>query len=285
MSKSFTLIEILVVIVIIGIISAFIIVSMVGVSNRATIAKGQVFANSKNSLLINLVSEWKLEGDTNDSWGANNGTWSGPLAPNTAVNYRPASECVSGQCLDYDGADDTVNVAHNENFQITKTGKLTVGCWFKTRELAGTAIIHKSNEWMFYPVLGGEVRFMVRNTSAWLWGDAYSSVELDKWYYAVGTANYSGGSLNWKLYINGVEYGDNTVVTELNTTTGNLVIGSTWTERFYGLLDEVRIFNEVVPADKIKEDYYSGLNRLLVKKEMAAPEYFGRIFQFSLATE
>ncbi|MFA6374475.1 MAG: prepilin-type N-terminal cleavage/methylation domain-containing protein, partial [Candidatus Paceibacterota bacterium] len=40
MNKSFTLIEILVVIVIIGILSAFIIVSMAGVSDKATIAKG-----------------------------------------------------------------------------------------------------------------------------------------------------------------------------------------------------------------------------------------------------
>ena len=79
MSKSFTLIEILVVIVIIGILSAFIIVSMVGVSDKARIAKSQAFANSlRNSLLINLVSEWKLNdgsGTTaSDSWSANTGT-------------------------------------------------------------------------------------------------------------------------------------------------------------------------------------------------------------------
>jgi len=61
MKKSFTLIEILVVIVIIGILSAFIIVSMSGVSQKATIAKGQAFANSlKNALMIT----WSLNGNS-----------------------------------------------------------------------------------------------------------------------------------------------------------------------------------------------------------------------------
>ena len=42
---AFTLIELLVVIAVIGILSGLIVVSMSGVTNKATIAKAQVFSN------------------------------------------------------------------------------------------------------------------------------------------------------------------------------------------------------------------------------------------------
>ncbi|MFA6374227.1 MAG: prepilin-type N-terminal cleavage/methylation domain-containing protein, partial [Candidatus Paceibacterota bacterium] len=64
MNKSFTLIEILVVIVIVGIISAFIIISMAGISSKANIAKGQTFSNSlKNALMLNMIAQYELDGD------------------------------------------------------------------------------------------------------------------------------------------------------------------------------------------------------------------------------
>jgi prepilin-type N-terminal cleavage/methylation domain-containing protein len=99
LKQAFTLIELLVVIAIIGILSGLIVVSMSGVTQKATIAKAQVFSNSlRNSLMLNLISEWKLDGNANDSWsGGNNGTWYGSEeGTNTSANYRPSDECVSG---------------------------------------------------------------------------------------------------------------------------------------------------------------------------------------------
>jgi prepilin-type N-terminal cleavage/methylation domain-containing protein len=61
--SAFTLIELLVVIAIIGILSALIIVGMSSTTQKATIAKAQVFSNSlRNSLMNNLISEWKFNG-------------------------------------------------------------------------------------------------------------------------------------------------------------------------------------------------------------------------------
>ncbi len=79
MSKSFTLIEILVVIVVIGVLSAFILVGMSSISSKANIAKSQVFINSiDNSLLTSRVAYWKLDEGagttTSDSWGVSLGT-------------------------------------------------------------------------------------------------------------------------------------------------------------------------------------------------------------------
>ncbi|MFA5013447.1 MAG: type II secretion system protein, partial [Candidatus Paceibacterota bacterium] len=84
--RAFTLIELLVVIAIIGILSALIIVGMNSTTQKATIAKAQVFSNSlRNSLMGNLISEWKFDqvnvpaaNQTPDSWsGGNTGTLNG----------------------------------------------------------------------------------------------------------------------------------------------------------------------------------------------------------------
>jgi prepilin-type N-terminal cleavage/methylation domain-containing protein len=57
--QAFTLIELLVVIAIIGILSGLIVVSMSGVTQKANIAKAQVFSNSlRNSLMLIIVGEW-----------------------------------------------------------------------------------------------------------------------------------------------------------------------------------------------------------------------------------
>jgi prepilin-type N-terminal cleavage/methylation domain-containing protein len=114
LKQAFTLIELLVVIAIIGILSGLIVVAMGGVTEKASIAKSQVFSNSlRNSLMLNLVSEWKFDGvtteraatnaDVIDSWGSvNNGTI--PASP-AIPTIKPESDCVSGSCLSFDGGD------------------------------------------------------------------------------------------------------------------------------------------------------------------------------------
>ena len=119
MNKSFTLIEILVVIVVIGIISSFIIVGLSSVSDKANIAKGQAFSNSlRNSLLMNLVSEWKLDEGTGsttlDSWGSNTGTL-GTSTIGDAAEPTWTTDCVSGKCLSFDGTDDYVDCGNPDN--------------------------------------------------------------------------------------------------------------------------------------------------------------------------
>ena len=134
-NRAFTLIELLVVIAIIGILSGLIITTMSGATESARIAKLKVYSNSvRDSLGANLVSEWKFDegiGNViNDSWGINTGTWTGPLAPNTSPNFRPQSECISGQCLAFDGADDFVSIINNSSLW-TKTNNQTNSFWVK----------------------------------------------------------------------------------------------------------------------------------------------------------
>ena len=59
----------------------------------------------------------------------------------------------------------------------------------------------------------------------------------------------------------------------------SLTIGAwTGTAHFFaGKEDEVRIYNAIMPTSQIKQQYYAGLQQLLVNKEINGGEYDQRI--------
>ena len=71
--KSFTLIELMVVVIVVGIISAIIYGSVTTINERTTFAKAQLFSQKlNNSLAENIVGQWDLNGDTKDLSGNGN---------------------------------------------------------------------------------------------------------------------------------------------------------------------------------------------------------------------
>jgi len=281
MNKSFTLIEILVVIVIIGIISGFIIVSMAGVSSKATVAKGQAFANSlKNSLMLNLVSEWKFDDgsgtqtSTADTWsGNNNGTLTN-FNFNSTDGWRTGSECVSGSCLAFDGTDDFINCGTNANLKIT--GSITISAWVKPSVLATDNRVfanftYMQNGYAMNIYDTGAFYFATWQASAaQQTTSSTGAVTTGSWNYLVATR--SGTTA--KTYRNGVNVtaSSGSHIDPLpSTVSARIGINGGWP--FNGLIDEIRIYNEAVPAYKIQEDYYSGLNKLFESNGIALNEY------------
>ena len=162
--QAFTLIELLVVIAIIGILSGLIVVAMGGMTQKASIAKSQIFSNSlKNSLMLNLVSEWKFDESTTaingttiqDSWSSGyNGTLSSIGDP--AVN-KVSTDCVSGKCLSFDGVDDYVDLgAYSSlpNLQFGK-GSFTIGAWAKTSSGGVIINIYSCQQDIYLNISGG----------------------------------------------------------------------------------------------------------------------------------
>ncbi|MDD5696819.1 MAG: prepilin-type N-terminal cleavage/methylation domain-containing protein [Candidatus Pacebacteria bacterium] len=276
MNKSFTLIEILVVIVIIGIISGFIIVSMAGVSSKASIAKGQVFANSlRNSLLMDLISEWKFDGNVNDYWGVNNGTIVGTPA------YKSGTDCVYGQCLEFNGTGDYVNLTS----VISLSGELTFSAWaFRDTNntydfIAGSNVntskvgFNMGNDKIFVRVVAG--------------GDAEAAnsdnASIGKWHYIVVTRNsgdkvdsYVDAGSAKRLFADLVQTGSFVMDRFGNDEGGNL---------FDGRLDNINIYDWTVSISRIQENYYSGLTELLVNEGVVLNEFNQRIseLKFNLA--
>jgi len=281
-----------VVIVIVGILSAFIIVSMAGVSSKATIAKGQALANSiKNALMADLISEWRLDGNADDFWGTNTGTLIGPTHLPVA---KSGSDCISGGCYEFDGTEDYINCGTGSSLDVANA--VTVETWIKT-------IAFGTNQYrgMVGRKTGAQVDgcgYQYGLSSTWTNGnylqfwahkegfsDCNSSavvsssnpISLDKWYYVVGTYDYTTGKQN--IYLNGVlnnssDKGAGLKIRSFSNqvlTIGRSPGGGPW--YFNGLIDNVRVYNQAIPSSRIKEQYYSGLNNLLVRGGFDAAEY------------
>ena len=269
-NQAFTLIELLVAIAIVGILSGLIVVAMGGMTQKATIAKSQVFSNSlKSSLMLNLVSEWKLDNDANDSWsGGNNGS---------IVGATPITDCVYGTCYNFDGNGDYISVPTNANQDITDT--ITMSAWVKTT----------ANQPNTYPFVFGKYwRYLIvvpQGTNAAqinLLGvsdsvTSSSNLILNQWNLVVGTYDKNGGSNNLKIYLNGVLSNQKTATGSISTAGNPIFFGVAdlgWTTvGFVGQVDEVRLYNKVMPTSQIKEYYYAGLNSLLANGSINAKEY------------
>jgi hyaluronate lyase len=273
--QAFTLIELLVVIAIIGILSGLIVVSMGGVTEKATIAKAQVFSNSlRNSLMANLVSEYKLDGNATDSWGGgNNGSIIGATA---------STNCVYNTCYSFDGSD---YITMGDVLDIG-TSDLTISAWAKVASLPfpeNKYVIGKAD------ASGADGRYSLGISTtgiAMLMFDPGAGVVLSGttvvgtgWNLLTGVWDRDG---NMTLYLNGV-YENSVSISagngqNYNTALTFLIGGyTTATGLFIGSIDEARVFFATLSTSQIKEQYYAGLNSLLANGNIDAREYSERI--------
>jgi len=291
---AFTLIELLVVIAIIGILSALIIVGMNSTTEKARVAKSQVFANSlRNSLMNDLISEWKLDGNANDSWsGGNNGTWYGVGGgTNTTANYRPVAECVSGQCLNFDGTDDYVGIPHNSNLKLTTTitfsGWAYRSNWPTTAESRILSCTEGGGYGLYFT--GAYFYILVRRNGSYAYA-AYSLASVSSgWHYFLGT--YDGRYT--KAYIDGNQLGNiddagatypmqyafsNSLMIGAEPDSGSIPNAATY---FNGLIDDVRVFNAAIPISEIQQNYFAGINKLFAKNQITQTDYQQRLAELS----
>jgi len=282
---AFTLIELLVVIAIIGILSGLIVVTMNGVTAKANIAKSQVFSNSlRNALMLNLISEWKLDANTNDSWsGGNDGTANGALPV--------SSGCVQGTCYSF-ATNNYIDFGTGDN--LNQTTKFSESIWIKPTALAadmgGIGKYWTSGQRSQMIQFGNAGNYAVLSSSGTAIAyNAYSSSVLpltkNVWKYLVMT--YDGSIPSLKLYADGIlltptsVYG--TIPTSIKSSSDSFKVGAwsndggTTNYYFTGSIDEVRFFSAAIPASQIKEQYYAGLNNLLKNNSISKEEYLDKV--------
>lgn len=289
---AFTLIELLVVIAIIGILSGLIVVTMNGVTQKANIAKAQAFSSSlRNALMLSLVSEWKLDDGSgtmaSDSWsGGNPGTLTG--FADTAAGYGDAhtsgwvsaSNCVFGSCLKFDGADDYINLGNGTILMITDA--ITIEAWIRTSGFSGAQdVVAKSSSYDLEIHGTGRLVMALGTNEGWHFTQTSNAVlSADNWYHVAGSYDSSANTV--KLYINGVL--DKTDVTSttgpIQITSNNVSLGycnPAFPNRFTGTMDQIRIYKVAVPSSLVEEQYYAGLNNLLINGSISREEYGERI--------
>jgi type II secretory pathway pseudopilin PulG len=274
------------VIVVIGVLSAFILVGMSSITSKANIAKSQAFLNSmNNALLLGRVSQWKLDETSNvvvsDSWGINTGGWYGPGGLYTQPSWRTSSECISGGCLAFDGTDDYVNCGSNASLNITN--EITISAWAYPLS-SGGFIVRKTDPGYLLGTAGPSNNVWF----TWIRGDdnlehnfiSLANIKYNTWTYLTMTfKKYSF----YKLYVNGIFDNQISPVTygiKDNLSSG-LLLGYydffTGAEEYQGLIDDVRIYNNAIPISRIEQNYYVGINKLFKNNGITSIEYNQRI--------
>ena len=285
MNKSFTLIEILVVIVVIGILSAFILVGMSSITSSANIAKSQAFENSiRNSLLTNLVSEWKFNGNANDSWGINNGTVSSATLTSNG--------CVRDSCYSFDGTDDIISFGNDASLSM-RTGDHTVSIWVKFN----TPLSSIDYETVIYcgaSGAAGDKGYWIRRELGTnrIWGglndgsttrvggylSASGSAVANTWYHLVVLFDRDDSA---KAYFNAVQAGSFVISTRPGDiqNTDSLKMGAyiSTMHRLNGYIDEAKIYHSIISSQLINQEYYSGINNLLVNNEIDDDNFMQRL--------
>jgi prepilin-type N-terminal cleavage/methylation domain-containing protein len=284
-NRAFTLLELLVVITIIGILASIVVVSMSGSTDSATIAKGKAYAQQVHALLgheavLDLNFNEGTYGtcpdgsDVCDASGyGNNGTFYG--------DTQFVDSDIEGYALSFDGVDDYVDVGSGADI----TNAVTIEAWFNTNTLSAP----DGHRMVFY---GGEpsgssylslypatpyFRLYIDGVGSGLSSGFSPSINI--WYHLV--ANWDTDKM--RIYINGTLKNTSISYSGALNMTGTKYIGryGSASSYFSGLIDEVRIYAEALPATEIQEHYVQGLENLLVNQAITQTEYDQRMEEFN----
>ena len=286
--KAFTLIELLVVIAIIGILSGMIVISMGGVTEKANIAKSQVFSNSlRNSLMANIVGEWKFDELTTainettikDSWS----TITGTLVTDNTTTEKLSSDCVSGKCLDFDGVGDYISCGTDASV-TTNLNAWTVSAWVKPDNIPTNILIAFSSA--STPAIRimnttGPLIYMGGSNFRYFAASSWTTLTDGNWHHVAFSIPGSGQNdiTSSKMYVDGVKIGNSSTTAAGTQAAKTLLVIS---DPYQGLMDDLRIFNAELPTSQIKEQYYAGLNKLLANGVINKEEYTEKTLSLSL---
>jgi prepilin-type N-terminal cleavage/methylation domain-containing protein len=279
-NKSFTLIELLVVIVIIGILAGVIMISTSSSIDKANIAKLKVFSESiKNDLMLNLVSEFKLDNNANDSWESNNGIMSGF----SADPWRLESECISSECLNFNGTTSYLDIAKRQDYLPPHTIEL----WIKPDDFGTDNYGRQLFSFMGACTISDGYAFGLRPSgdiiiipSDW---QLDTNISSNNWHHIIFIwKNINSTQSEQTFHIDTVKY--TRIINYLipsNITASNIRIGifqACWPTRFFkGNMDQIRIYDDALSSSQIKQNYIAGLNSLLSKESISKEDYNQRI--------
>ena len=262
--KSFTLMELLIVIAVIAILAAIVLISLDSARQRANTGRGmQFYQIIKSALATDLVGEWSFDSQSSpggdDSGNRNNCT----LRP---VGLEPTWRD-NGQvrgALEFSGGN-YIDCGARAAFDITD--EITVEAWARPDGVVGyNNIVVKRNT----NNIGG---YIIHNTSSnyllvyvYINGVGWRSTRSispvyspGKWIHVLMT--YNGQHL--KAWANGTEVGSNPVNGKINIPSPNasLEIGGWGTaggQYWDGWVDEVRVYKRALSAKEIQQLYALG---------------------------
>jgi hypothetical protein len=222
-----------------------------------------------------LVGYWSFEESTGSKTFDRSGNGNTGTLTNMAENDWVSGATSTGQALDFDGSDDTVNMGDVLDFGVASPA--TFVFWFKTRvndPTAATTLIGKvdsgSGSLPGYllshrgDTAGNPVEFDWRPQAGWPDNLSISCPTNSSAIWQMVVVTYNGNLLpsGVACYLNGIAQTGTTNWSQLSggstvSNAGSLNIGHKdgGSNSFDGQIDEVRIYNRALSADEVTRLY------------------------------
>lgn len=239
--------------------------------------------NSELSNLTNgLVSYWKLDGNSNDAVGTNNGV-------DTSVSYSGSGIIYSG--ASFNGATSYINLGDISVFNNTTNFSISV--WIYPTSISGLQSI--LTKWT-YQTQGGFTAFLdnavigfyLASSIAEAGGNGVygGSVAINTWNHVVFVydGTLSSNADKAKIYLNGVSSyssSNGTIPSVTTNSTSNLNIGyfgGSLSRFFNGIIDEVGVWNRSLTPSEISIIYNGGIGLSFPFKNLIVPK---RVLRFN----
>ncbi len=211
------------------------------------------------ALVDNQVAYWKLDGNSNDAVGSNNGT-------DTGITYSTSDGKIN-QGANFNAITDKIAFPSSSAFRLTSNYSISV--WYKATSCVGSADI-----WGVYePDTGGQKGYGLFLSGTTFFFDiyyaggsgrvtwSYANAQNGSWHHLVLT--YDGSTAH--LYVDGNQQGTGQAISSTAAYAGNEYphIGPhTWgggtTDGFIGSIDELGFWNKVLSSTEVEELYNSG---------------------------
>ena len=219
------------------------------VSQLYNSGRGNAYPLTDTPSLYGGVAYYKLDGNSNDSVGSNNGT-------DTSISYSSSYGKIN-QGASFNGSSSRIAIAHNSVFNITSA--ITLLAWIKTTSTGGNQILCKYDDSFYFAVNGstfnsGKIQMYLNNVSSgWLTG---GTVNDGNWHFVVGT--YDGSTI--KLYIDGSLSTSVSASGSIQTGSNPVEIGTRTAISYYfnGDIDEIGIWSRALSSTEVSELYNSG---------------------------
>lgn len=205
------------------------------------------------ALTDNLISYWKLDGNSNDSVASNNGT-------DTAITYSAGNGKIV-QGAGFNGS--TSNIDIGSPASLDDLSVLSYAFWINVSSLAAEIMpISKNYKW-FRVRTDGTIESSIGASGTTNSSISTNTVSTSTWYHIVFTYD-DAGDRKGHIYLNGSEvtYGTQTACTGTITADNafNQFIGQYQGGlfRWNGAIDEVGIWSRVLSGAEITQLYNSG---------------------------